>query len=343
MAHSTVDGAGPKVRLRPGQGGPERRRDTRNTEAYQLYLKGSYYGNRRTADDTKRSIDFYQRALAADPSYALAYAGLADAYLLAEYLPTSEAFPKAKAAAKKALVLDDAIAEAHASLALVEQRDADWATAGQEFQRAIARNPNYATAHHWYGQYLLHVKRSAEALREARTAQRLDPLSLTISTDVGLTYAFMRQYSAALDEYRKVLGMDPNFVRAIRWSGMALEQEHRYDEAIAALQRASALDPTGTSHKAALAHAQTAAGHKPLGLQMLNELVAQSKQTYVPAIDLAVAQMGLADRDTVFAWLQRAVDDGSIWIAWLDLDPRYDELRADPRFAKLLDRLRLPH
>jgi serine/threonine-protein kinase len=322
--------------------GPELRQDTRNTEAYRLYLKGWYYWNRRTADDTSRAIDLFQRSIAADPSYALAYAGLADAYVLADYLPAAESLGQAKAAAEKALALDDNIAEAHASLALVSQREGNWTGAGQEFQRAIARNPSYATAHHWYGQYLLHVKRPQEALREARTAQRLDPLSLTIGTDVGLANAFSRQYSAALEEYAKVLEMDPTFVRAIRWSGVALEQEHRYDEAIAAFERASALDPKSSVNVAALAHAAAAAGDRRQALRLLSELLARSKRTYVPAIDIAIAQIGVANRDTAFEWLQRAFDDGSIWNAWIDLDPRYDELRSDPRFDNLLERLGLP-
>ncbi|MEA2554630.1 MAG: adenylate cyclase, partial [Fimbriimonadaceae bacterium] len=243
-----------------------RRKPTENMEAYQWYLQGRVHLGKRTEESLRKAIGFFERAIATDPLYALAYTGLADAYIfmsLLEFMPPREAFPKARTAAEKALEIDPSLAEAHASLGLVRfQFDWDWPQAEKELTRAIELNPNYATAHHFFADYLKGMGRFDEALVQIREAQELDPLSLAISSGVGHVLYLSRNYDQAIDAYRHTLELDPKFVQARLWFGRPFLQKGRFEEAISELQQAVDLSGGSTISLAVLAHAHAAAGHR---------------------------------------------------------------------------------
>jgi DNA-binding SARP family transcriptional activator/TolB-like protein len=333
---------GEKLRLQLTR--EERQRATRqhtaNIEAYQSYLKGRYYWNRRSVPDLQRAIEQFKRAVALDPAYAQAYSGLADAWyvLSGVHLPPREAAPRARAAALEALKLDDQLAEAHASLAMVKWRyDWDWEGAEAEFKRAIALDPNYATAHQWYG-LLLADRRQFEAARaELALARSLDPLSLIISANVGLSLYFARQYDAAIAEFNRTLELDQSFAYAHRFLGWAYTQQGDYALALAAYRRMAQLDDTPGA-LAYLAHCQALAGDKQAARDSLTRLQEISKQRYVSPYYLAVVALGLGENGQAIDYLTQAADDRSDLMVLLGVEPRFDALRADPRFAALLRR-----
>ena len=325
--------------------GPEQHaiatRPTENTEAHQLYLKGRYFWNKRTGNDLKKSLDYFQQAIAADPTYALAYAGIADAYAL---LPAFEAgtprecYPRAKAAAKKALDLDDALAEAHTSLAnALCFYDFDFSQAAREFQRAIELNPNYATAHHWYGNnLLLPLGRFDEAIAELKRALELDPLSLIINADLSGAYRLARRADEAIEQARKTLEMDPGFYVAHRNLGRALELKGALETAIGEYQKARALndDPWVL---ALLGHAYAFSGNKTEALKILEQLNELSKQRYVSAYSFALVYLGLGSKAEALNWLEKSYEDRSgSEIGRIKIDPFLDPLRGDPRFEALV-------
>ena len=322
------------------------KRSTENIEAYQLYLKGRYYWNRRTEQTLKRAVEYFQQATEKDPGYALAYAGLADCYAVYNSykveLPRQSA-PKAKAAAKKALEIDDTLAEAHASLGMTRMSyEWDWAGAEQEFQRAIELDPNYATAHHWYAICLSATGRSEQAIASLRRAQQLDPVSLIINADVGLALHFARRYDEAIEQIRKAQEMDPNFAGARRHLGMAHEQKGMYAEAIAEFQQAVNLSPGSPFALGSLGHAYAVSGNREKARQALSDVRELSKRRYVSPFDTAVIYAGMGDKERTVEWLEKAFDDRSLEMIFLKVDPRFDRLHADPRFANLLRRMGLP-
>jgi tetratricopeptide (TPR) repeat protein len=322
------------------------KRSTEDTEAYQLYLKGRYYWNRRAEHTLKRAVEYFQRAIEKDPAYALAYAGLADCYAIYNSyqveLPRASG-PKAKAAATKALELDDTLAEAHASLGMARMSyEWDWAGAEREFQRAIELDPNYATAHHWYAICLSTAARSEQAIASLKRAQQLDPLSLIINADVGLQQHFARRYDEAIEQVRKALEMDPNFAAGHRTLGMAYEQKGMYSEAIAEFQKALDVSRGNPFALGALGHAYAVSGNREKARQVLSEVLELSKRRYVPPFSTAVIYTGLGDKARALEWLEKAFDDRSLEMIFLKVDPRFDRLRADPRFANLLRRMGLP-
>nr|MDQ3042788.1 tetratricopeptide repeat protein [Acidobacteriota bacterium] len=318
---------------------------TTNTEAYQLYLKGRFYWNKRTGEGLKKSVEYFNQAIEQDPNYALAFAGLAESYVIFSGFAVStpqEAYPKAKAAAKKALEIDETLAEAHAALGL-ELLAYEWnaAESSREFQRAIELNPNYATARHWYGnQNLLYTGRFDEAIAEMKRAQELDPLSLVINTDLGDTYFYARQYDKAIEQLRKTIEMDESFYYAHYELGMAYEMKGSYAEAIAQYQKARGLnnDPRVL---ALLGHALAASGKRNEALKTLSELKETAKQHYVPAYNFAIVYAGLKERDQAFEWLEKSYQDRSSRMAILQVDPFLDNLRSDPRLADIISRVGL--
>ncbi|MBD0369705.1 MAG: protein kinase [Pyrinomonadaceae bacterium] len=321
------------------------KRYTENAEAYQLYLKGRYFWNKRTREDLKKSIEYFNQAIERDPNYALAYAGMADAYVLFSGYSVSspqDSYPKAKAAARRALEIDDALAEAHAALGL-EMFAYEWkaADAIREFRRAIELNPNYATAHHWYGnQVLLYTGHFDEAIAEMKRAQELDPLSLIVNADVGDTYFYARQYDKAIEQLLKTIEMDQSFYYAHYELGMAYEMKGQYAEAIASYQKARSLnaDPRVL---ALLGHAYAASGRRDEALKMLNQLKELAKQQYVAAYNFVIIYAGLGDKDRAFEWLEKTYEDRTSRMTILQVDPFLDPLRTDERFTEMMRRVGL--
>ena len=319
------------------------KRYTDSTEAYHLYLQGRYNWNKRTPSGTQKAVDYFEHAIRHDPHYALAYAGLADSYNLMagnSGFPPRETFPKAKAAALKALEIDNTLAEAHTSLSLVRYLfDWEWSAAEEGFQRAIELNPNYATAYHWYGEYLVLSRRFDEGFEELIQAQALDPLSLPINADIGQYYFFTRQYERAVEQLRSALELEPNFVRALALLGWTFEQMGRFDEAIANFEQATALSGSRTLIVAGLGHAHAVSGNRAEALKILAALKEQSSRSYVSPYEIAVIHAALQENEQAFAFLEEACDDHSVWLSWLEVDPRLDTLRDDVRFENLLARV----
>jgi eukaryotic-like serine/threonine-protein kinase len=317
---------------------------TNNAEAYQLYLKGRFYWNERTADAFKKAIEYFNQAIEQDPNFALAYAGLADSYvLLPGYAAGSpeESYPKAKWAAKKALEIDDSLAEAHASLGnSLFLSDWNFADSNREFQRAIELNPNYAAAHHWYGGNLLIMAKFDDAISEMNRAQELDPLSLIINTELGTTYLYARQYDKSIEQLRKTLGMDQSFYYAHYSLGMAYVMKGSVEEALAEYQKARQLndDPFVL---ALLGHHYAVSGKKEEALQTTEQLKEISKQRYVPAYALAIIYAELNEKEQAFLWLEKSYQAHEGYVTILKIDPFLDHLRSDPRFADLMRRVGL--
>jgi TolB-like protein/Flp pilus assembly protein TadD len=322
---------------------------TENNEAYQLYLRGRFYWNKRTQEGMQKSLEYFQQAIERDPSFALAYSGLADAYDLLGAseamgdMSPNEAMPKAKAAALKALEIDDTLAEPHVSLAHIKYYyDRDWAVAEREYKRAIELNPNYPTAHSWYAVYLMSAGRFDEALAQIRRAQELDPLSLPTNMALGWVLLNARQYDQSVEQLRKTLEMDPNFVLAHHRLGLAYEQQGKHDEAIAEFKQVVNLLPGKPLGIASLAHAYALSGKRAEAQRALAELQELSKQRYVSPASIAMTYAALGDKDQAFAWLEKADKAHDALLARLKVDPRFDTLRADSRFADLARRVGLP-
>jgi Tfp pilus assembly protein PilF len=314
------------------------RRHTANSEAYQLYLKGRYYWNKRTGEALQKGIEYFEQALEKDPNYALAYAGLADSYAIIGFyssIPPRHVMPKAKVAATRALELDPQLAEAHSALAFLRfYYDWNWLAAETEFQRAFALNPNYANGHFWYSNYLSAQGRLREAQAEMQRALELDPLSLIINTGLGWIAYFARQHDRAIEIYRRTLELDPHFIMARYRRGQAYEQKGMLTEAIAEFQdtRAGLL----------LAHAYALAGRGDEARQLLTEITNVTKRRYLNSYDIAAIHVALGEPDAAFEHLERAYEEKSGWLIYLKVDPRLDSLHADPRYAGLLQRIGLP-
>jgi TolB-like protein/Tfp pilus assembly protein PilF len=317
-----------------------------NPQAHEAYLKGRYFWSKRTSADLKSAIDYFEAALAADPDYAEAYAGLADSYALAgdwEYaiMAPEEAWPKAISAAKRALLLEENLGAAHASLAFgLDIYAWKWRDAEAEFKRAIALSPNYATAHHWYAFHLLVMGRNDEAIAELRRAESLDPLSLIIGADIADALCIMHRYDAAIEQSNKVLSMDPNFALAHYELGQALEQKGAHTEAIARFKRAIELSGHSAAFDSNLARAYAGAGQREEALTVLKGLEQQRVEHPGGFANIALAYVGLGDADSAMSWLDKAYaahENPSIL-----LRPAFDPLRNDVRFKALLEKLGLP-
>lgn len=313
---------------------------TASPEAFQLYIRGRYYWNQRTSSGLKRALDYAQRAIDIDPAYAQAYIGLADAYSLlgAQHgvLPPRESFPKARAAAVRALEIDPTLAEAYASLGFINCCfDWDWATSEQNFRRAIDLKPNYATAHHWYGEELTTLGRFAEAVTQLQLAQELDPLSLAINTDLAASYYYAREYDKSERYLVNLLELNPNFVRALVVLGRVYERLGRHSEAIEMLTRAADLSSDELATTMALAHVLTTAGNPKAANQKLEELLAISEHRYVSPSNIASIYAIQNNHELTYAWLDRAIQSRDIELIWLKVNPIFDTMRDEARFKEI--------
>jgi len=317
-----------------------------NPEAYQLYLKGRSFWRKFSAADIAKSIDYYQQAIEKDASFAAPYAGLADAYALGSVgggaTPPQELAPKAKAAAAKALELDDALGEAHLSLALVRTYyDWDWAGADAEFQRTIELNPNYAEAHHFYSHYFVAVGRMEGSLVQSKRALELDPLSPDLTWHLGWHYLFARQYDQAIEQLNRGLELSPTSPLVHMFLGMAYEQKGMFSEAIAEFKQVQTLAPGTPLGLAELGHVYAISGNKSKAREVLRQLEELAKRRYVTAWYLALIYAGLGENDRALHSLDTAFDEHSFGLATLKVDPRLDPLRSDPRFINLMRRVGL--
>jgi eukaryotic-like serine/threonine-protein kinase len=318
---------------------------TESTEAYELYLKGRYYWNKRTEDGLNKARDYFNQAISVDPKYALAYAGLADDYLIQGedgFALPADAFSKAKAAALKAIEGDDKLAEAHTSLADVKAAyDWDWSGAEKEFRRAIELNPNYGTAHQWYAEdVLMRLGRFEEAVAEIKRAKAVDPLSLIINSVECEVLAFAGDYDNAIKQGHKTIELDPNFPDGHFELGRAYEYKGMYNEAIREFQKAEPLRPAGEPEL--VGHAYAKMGDRASALAALGGLEELEKVQGGTSFGQALIYTALLDRDRAFSHLQQAYEQHNYWITTIKTDPRFDDLRSDRRFADLLYRMGLP-
>jgi serine/threonine protein kinase/Tfp pilus assembly protein PilF len=316
---------------------------TSNPEAYQDYLKGLYWSNKRTESGYSKGVDYFQQAIAKDHNYALAYAGLADCYSDRAnngYVPRKEGYPRAEEAALKALELDDTLAEAHTSLAFIKtDYDWDWSGAERELHRAIELNPGYARAHELYGYLLYRLGRFEEAIAEEKRGVELDPLSLTDNRTLGQSFYVARQYDQAIEQYRKTLDLDPNSPLGHMFLGEAYLQKSMYKEGIAEIEKEQVVSPNGTGALSYLGYAYALAGRRTEAQKVVDQLNKISEQKYVPAASRAIIYAGLGEKDKAFEWLEKGYEDRSI--GGIKVNPAYDPLRSDPRFAELLRRMNL--
>ncbi len=313
-------------------------------EAYEAYLKGRYYWNKRTADGMHKAQVYFQQAIDKDPSFGAAYSGLADCnsgLTWHGFTSPAETLPKANAAARKAIEIDPLSAEAHASLALVLHHEWDWPGAETEFKRALQLDPSYANAHHWYGDYLSARGRHDEALVEAKKALDLDPLNLMIGTWVGLRYYLARKFEAAVDQGRNTVDLDSTFAAAHVLLGESYVQSGLVEKGLAELKVATSLSGDNPLYLAQVGVAFASEGRKSDALQIISRLLTSSSRRYVSPYGLAQIYAALNDKEQTFKWLQLAYDDRAVWMAYLAVDPVFDRYRSDQRFQDLLRNVRL--
>ncbi len=320
------------------------KRYTDNVEAYQLYLKGRYFWNKRSEEAVYKGIECFQQAIEIDPDYALAYAGLADAYTklgdvgVTAIIPR-EAFARARAAALRALEIDSSLAEVYASLGHLDMHHLMWADAEKDFKRAIDLNPNYATTHHWYAYYMAFHGRFDEALEEIESARKLDPLSLPIDAGVGELLYFARRYDEAIERFQKTLEMDPNFVPTRIHLGRAYEQNAMLREAEEQFVKARQIAGETIETLASLGHTYALSGNRGAAFEALARLNEMSQERYVSPYYIALIHAALNETDEAFRWLDKCYQERAEWMIYTNIDPRLDPLRTDLRFGDLLGRL----
>jgi TolB-like protein/DNA-binding winged helix-turn-helix (wHTH) protein/Flp pilus assembly protein TadD len=335
-----------RIKLSPREQTALKNKKVVDPEAYEAYLKGRYFWNKRTANGLKTAVAYFNQAIEKDSSYSQAYTGLADSYALMgdwQYgvMAPKEAFPKAKAAAVEALKLDNTLAEAHTSLAFCfDIFDWDWDSAEKEFKAAIELNPGYATAHHWYAWHLIVLGRNTEAIAEIERAANLDPLSLIISADVAEVLLVARQYDQAIQQSLRTIAMDPNFAVAHYQLGQAYAQKKMYSEAIAELRKATELAGADTPFIANLAFAYAVSGRRSEAMKLLEEVKNRPDRGFSNASEVALIYIGLGEKDQAMTWLEKAYEEHfnpSILVR-----PAFDPLRSDKRFQDLMRRVGLP-
>ena len=317
-----------------------------NPEAFQLWLKGRYYWYKLNPEGLQKAIEYFQQALEKDPTYAPAYAGLADSYNLLAFFnvfPPREVMPKAKAAAVKALELDDNLAEAHVSLGWAGfTYDLDWPAAGKHFERAIVLNPAYPLAHSYYSLYLGALGRPEEGLTEAKRALDLDPVSPAINHYVVVQLYLARRFDEAIEQCRKTLELDPSFTPVHGTLAEVYSAKGMYREALAEYEEYSALSGGSPRSTAFVGYAHARLGQRSQAFRVLEQLRAASKQKYVPALSFAIVYVGLGEKEQAFLWLEKAYDERTNSLAYLKVQATWDPLRSDPRFADLVRRIGLP-
>jgi TolB-like protein/DNA-binding winged helix-turn-helix (wHTH) protein/Tfp pilus assembly protein PilF len=308
--------------------------------AHEDYIKGRFYWNRRTEEGIRKGIQYFQQAIDLEPNYAEPHDGLADCWQALAwygYAPSKDAFLRARAAATRALELDGSMAEAQTTLAFVSANyDFDWKAAEDGYQRAIALNPNYANAHHWYADFLSAMGRHEQAIAESERARELDPLSPIINAWLGWRYQFARRYDQAIAQYRKALDLDPNFPPAHLVLGQAYEQKKMLKEATAELEQAVNLSGGGAVYVASLAHAYGVAGRRDDALKLIRKLEGLAAEQRVSSYDMALAFVGVNDKNQAFSWLEKAVSDHAGRLMFLNVEPRFDSVRSDARYAELV-------
>ena len=315
-------------------------------EIYELYLKGRYHWNKFTEEGFRLAVQYFQQAIEQDPTSALAYAGLADVYCSIGFLgllPPNDVFPRGKAAAAKALALDNSLAPAYAASAIARFfYDWDWLGAEREIRQALARNPGYAVAHYRYGFYYWTMGQMEEALREMQRALELDPLCHLVNSGLGWTYFLAGQIDQAIAQHRKSIEMDPDFWMAYWGLGAILLHQGRHEEALTHLEKAVSLSGGASSAVAELGRWYAITGQTDRALEIIEQLKERSNRTYVPSYDIAMVYVGLGDTDKVLEWLEKAYQEHSAWLVWLHLIPWCEPLHPDPRFQDLVRRIGLP-
>ena len=320
------------------------RADTTNPKAYQLYLEGRYLLNKRTEQTVRQSIDSFNQAIVNDPQYALAYSGLADAYvLLGTYgEPPWELYPSAKAAMVKALELDDTLADAHASRAMISfHYEWNWADAEQEFQRALALNPNEPMARAWYAMYLGAMGRRDEGLREAAQAKELDPLSPVVGLISSRIHYWNHEYDSAIAGYAKIIELDPQFASAHTRLGMTYLAKRSLPEAVHEFEEAERLSGPNPYTEGLLGYAEALSGNAAKAHQVIQKLTDRSRHEYVPALSIALIYVSLGEREHALEWLSYSYQDRSTHMVYAKVDPLLDPMRSDPRFNALLHQMGL--
>jgi tetratricopeptide (TPR) repeat protein len=320
---------------------------TVDPEAYEEYLKGRYYWSKRTEESLRTAIEHFEAAVRADPTYAPAYAALADSYnqlgtVMLGAEPPSVMRPRAAEAAIRALQIDPDLAEAHATLGFVKHYDWQWAEAERELRRALELNPSYALGHIWYANFLICRKRLDEAVAEVRKAEELDPLSMVVLTNVGWTLAFTGRLQEAIDHYHKALALDRDYVQAHWRLGDAYARMNRLDDAIREIETTVALTHRSPSSLAWLAQVYGQAGRRREAEALLAELRAVAARRYVSPQGISVLYFTLGDRDRGFQWLEKAYEERSNGIAYLAVEPLLEPWRGDPRYRDLMHRVGLP-
>jgi TolB-like protein len=322
------------------------KRQTDDAEAYRLYLKGRHHWNRWTEDGFYKAIEHFQQAVEKDPTYALAYTGVADSYVLLgwnSYLPPKDAFPKGKMAAMAALRLDPELGEAHTpQAAVLWLHDWKWQEAQMEFERSLALNPAHPTANHWYAEYLMTMGRHGEAIARMKSSQELDPLSLIISVAIGWAFYMARRYDEAMEQLRRTVELDPNYPVTYWILGRLHREMGRYEPAIAEGEKGVQLSGGSPLMNAALAQTFAVAGKRKKAIQILDDLTALAKRKYVTPYFLAGIHIGLGEDDRAMEYLEKAYEEHSHWLIYLHIDPSMDRLRSIPRFQELLQRIGLP-
>lgn len=315
------------------------KRSTENPAAYEAYMKGRYFWNKRTDSGLKKGLDYFQQAIKLDPGFAEAYVGVADSYaMLGLYavIPPAEAFPAAKDAGTRALQMDDSLATAHATLGFINfYYDWNVSVADNEFRRALEENPHYAMAHSWYGESLAAKGRYSEAVVEAQRALQDDPLSMIVSSNAGWTFALAGQYDRSIETLKKAIEIDPAFPRTHFRLAEVYEQRGQYGLAIPEFEQAVLLSGGDPYYEGSLGHAYGASGNSDQALDLLQNLQARPARQYVPPYAIALVYAGLGEKDQAFRWLQKAVEDRSTPMVFFRSDPELAGLRSDPRFAPL--------
>lgn len=334
-----------KLRLRLSGEQKEKltKRFTENRAAYEFYLKGRYAWARRAIEDLKKGIQYFQQAIAEDPNYSLAHAGVADCLVLLGLFGADDPrviMPQAKAAAKKAISLDESIGEAHASLGQIKLiYDWDWPAAKTDFQEAVRLSPTYPTAHQWYGEYQVSIGLFDQGLAELMKARDLDPLSLIINTNLGLNYYWAQKYDLALEQLERALELEPNFFRAHLHLGMCYERKRMYPEAIAEFEKARSISENSWT-LAGLGQCHASFGARAEAEMLLDQLRELSRRQFVSCATMAVVYAGFVDRaDQTMDWLEKAYEERSGLLIWLKVWPIFDHLRSDARFVRLLRRI----
>ena len=335
-----------KIKLLGEEKGKLVKRHTQNMEAYDLYLKGRYFWNKRTVEGLKRGIEYFRDAVDKDQGYAQAYIGLAESYVIlphyGHFLP-KETYPKAKQAVLKALEIDNTLAGAHATMAaILNEYELDWEGAEKEFIRSIELNPSYATAHHWYGMFLMRMARFDEAIKEIKRALEIDPLSLVINRNVGRIFYYAGKFDQAIKALQKTLEMNPNFSYTHSIIGRIYLQNSLYDKALLELQKEkSILGDWNPLIEPAVGIVYVKMGKRDKAQELLDYFIERSKGEYIPASTIAGLYFALGENDQGFKWMEKAYEERGFWLTFIKINHAYDSIRSDPRFKALLKKMNL--